>query len=117
MDKNDIFYISPITDFGFKKCFRDEIVMKYFLIALFDSVGIELKIENITYLNNESDSDKKEGHRIIYDIKCKLPNTVSVNWPNLQAVNVTPYVSGGFYQGGYNGYYGGGVPGFGGYNF
>ena len=46
------------------------------------------------------------------DIKCKLPNTVSVNWPNLAAVNLTPYVSGGYYQGGFNGLYGGGVPGF-----
>lgn len=52
------------------------------------------------------------------DIKCKLPNTVSVNWPNLQAVNVTPYVSGGYYQGGFNGYYSPGVGGFGtGFNF
>ena len=46
------------------------------------------------------------------DIKCKLPQTVSVTWPNLYAVNATPYVSGGYYQGGFNGYYGGGVPGF-----
>lgn len=50
------------------------------------------------------------------DIKCKLPNTVSVTYPNLAAVNMTPYVSGGYYQGGFNGYYGGGVPGFGGFN-
>ena len=53
------------------------------------------------------------------DIKCKLPQTVSVECPNLAAVNMTPYVSGGFYQGGFgygNGnYYG---PGFGyGYGF
>ena len=47
------------------------------------------------------------------DIKCKQPSTVSVQYPNLYAVNATPYVSGGFYQGGFNGYYGGGVPGFG----
>ena len=46
------------------------------------------------------------------DIKCKMPQTVPVTWPNLAAVNTTPYVSGGFYQGGFNGYYGGGVPGF-----
>lgn len=51
------------------------------------------------------------------DIKCKMPNTVPVTWPNLAAVNTTPYVSGGFYQGGYNGLYGGGVPGFGGITF
>ena len=44
------------------------------------------------------------------DIKCKLPNTVSVEYPNLLAVNATPYVAGGFYQGGYGNYYG---PGYG----
>lgn len=38
------------------------------------------------------------------DIKCKLPETVSVQWPNLVAVNASPYVSGGFYPGGYNGF-------------
>ena len=51
------------------------------------------------------------------DIKCKLPNTVPVTWPNLAAVNTTPYVSGGYYQGGFGGLYGAGVPGFGGFNF
>lgn len=51
------------------------------------------------------------------DIKCKMPQTVPVTWPNLQAVNVTPYVSGGYYQGGFNGYYAPGVGGFGGITF
>ena len=46
------------------------------------------------------------------DIKCKMPNTVQVEYPNLVAVNATPYVNGGFYgNSGYN-YYGGN--GFGG---
>jgi cellobiose-specific phosphotransferase system component IIA len=31
------------------------------------------------------------------DIKCKLPSTVNVQYPNLVAMNATPYVSGGFY--------------------
>jgi hypothetical protein len=44
------------------------------------------------------------------DIKCKLPNTVNVQYPNLVAINATPYVSGGFYPGyGYGYGYGGGV--------
>ena len=47
-------------------------------------------------------------------IASKQPNTVPVTWPNLAAVNTTPYVSGGYYQGGYNGYYG---PGAGGFSF
>ena len=47
------------------------------------------------------------------DIKCKLPNTVSVQYPNLVAVNTTPYVSGGIYP---NGIYGG-YGGYGNYGF
>ena len=43
------------------------------------------------------------------DIKCKQPSTVSVQYPNLYAVNATPYVSGGYYQGN-GGYFG---PGYG----
>lgn len=50
--------------------------------------------------------------REVDDIKCKLPNTVNVEYPNLVAVNATPYVSGGYYQGGFgNGAYFG--PGYG----
>lgn len=46
------------------------------------------------------------------DIKCKLPNTVSVPYPNLQVVNATPYVSGGIYPNGMFGGYGYGNYGF-----
>lgn len=46
--------------------------------------------------------------RDVDDIKCKLPNTVAVQWPNLTAVNTTPYVSGGFYGQGWNGSFWGG---------
>ena len=45
--------------------------------------------------------------REVDDIKCKLPNTVNVEYPNLVAVNASPYVSGGFYGqpwGGWNGF-------------
>lgn len=45
------------------------------------------------------------------DIKCKQPSTVSVQYPNLVAMNATPYVSGGFYGQGFNGY------GYNGFNF
>lgn len=47
------------------------------------------------------------------DIKCKLPNTVNVQYPNLVAVNATPYVSGGIYP---NGMFGGGYN-YGNYGF
>ena len=48
----------------------------------------------------------------LIEIENRQPNTVPVVWPNLQAVNATPYVSGGYYQGGFNGLYGPGVGGF-----
>ena len=70
--QRDILYISPITDFGFKKCFSDEIVMKGFLTALYKSAGIDINITSITYLNEESDGDRKLSRRIIYDVKCCL---------------------------------------------
>ena len=38
------------------------------------------------------------------DIKCKLPSTVNVQYPNLVAMNATPYVSGGFYGQNWNGW-------------
>lgn len=56
--------------------------------------------------------------REVDDIKCKLPNTVNVEYPNLVAVNATPYVSGGVYPNGFfgngwgNGYFGNGFGGF-----
>lgn len=51
--------------------------------------------------------------RDVDDIKCKLPNTVPVQWPQLTAVNTTPYVSGGFYGNNW-GNFGGFGNGFGG---
>lgn len=47
------------------------------------------------------------------DIRCKLPNTVNVQYPNLVAVNATPYVSGGIYP---NGMFNGGFN-YGNYGF
>ena len=44
------------------------------------------------------------------DIKCKMPNTVQVEYPNLMVMNATPYISGGFYPGFGYGY--GGNAGF-----
>lgn len=86
---------------------------------------IDRKAETITQLRGQIDNANQTAAITGYvnslvspiakevdDIKCKMPNTVPVTWPNLAAVNTTPYVSGGFYQGGFNGLYGGGVPGF-----
>ena len=43
--------------------------------------------------------------REVDDIKCKMPETVSVQYPNLQVYNATPYVRGGVYP---NGFFGNG---------
>ena len=45
----------------------------------------------------------------VSEISDKMPNTVPVQWPQLTAVNTTPYVNGGFY--GNNGWYGNGFGG------
>ena len=42
-------------------------------------------------------------------IKSAQPNTVPVQWPQLTAVNTTPYVNGGFYGGFNNGFWGNNV--------
>lgn len=55
------------------------------------------------YINSMISPIAKE----VDDIKCKLPNTVSVTYPNIIAMNATPYVSG--FGPGYG--YGYGVPG------
>ena len=83
---------------------------------------IDTQSDIITQLRNQISNDKQTEaftaafnvlNQKVTDLAARQPNTVPVTWPNLAAVNTTPYVSGGYYQGGYNGYYGGGVPGFG----
>lgn len=44
----------------------------------------------------------------VASIKASMPNTVPVQWPNLTAVNTTPYVSGGYYMNGGYGWNGNG---------
>ena len=78
--------------------------------------------EIITQLRNEADNARQTNQigamiaplaREVDDIKCKLPSTATVQYPNLVAVNATPYVAGGYYQGGYGNYYGPNWGGFG----
>ena len=84
---------------------------------------IDTQADIITQLRNEADNARQTNMisamlapiaKEVDDIKCRMPQTVAVTWPNLAAVNTTPYVSGGYYQGGFNGFYG---PGAGGFNF
>ena len=84
---------------------------------------IDTQADIITQLRNQVSNDKQTEaftaafnalNQKMTDLSARQPNTVPVVWPNLQAVNATPYVSGGYYQGGFNGFYG---PGAGGFNF
>ena len=65
----------------------------------------------ITQLRNEADNARQTSAfaamlapiaQEVNDIKCKLPNTVPVTYPNITAVNNTPYMGG--FLGGFNGY-------------
>lgn len=80
---------------------------------------IDTQADIITQLRNASDNANQTNQIIGYvnsvvaplqksvtEIENKMPNTVPITWPNLTAVNTTPYVSGGF-----NGYYGNGFGG------
>lgn len=63
--------------------------------------------QNLAPVNAALASLNKE----VDDIKCKLPNTINVEYPQVSVVNTTPFMGGVVYpyaQGGYGGYYGGG---------
>lgn len=94
-------------------------------------VDINNKADLITQLRNRADNAEQTQRFMgafamldqkITELAAKQPQTVPVTWPNLAAVNTTPYVSGGFYgqnpgwgngwgNGGFWG--GGGFPGWG----
>lgn len=85
---------------------------------------IDTQADIITQLRGQISNDKQTEaftaafnalNQKVTELAARQPNTVPVVWPNLQAVNATPYVSGGYYQGGFNGLYG--APGIGGFNF
>ena len=84
---------------------------------------VDTQSDIITQLRNQISNDKQTEaftaafnvlNQKVTELAARQPNTVPVTWPNLAAVNTTPYVSGGYYQGGFNGFYG---PGVGGFNF
>lgn len=73
---------------------------------------IDTQADIITQLRNAADNANQTNQIIGYvnnvvaplqksvtEIENRMPNTVPVQWPNLTAVNTTPYVNGGFYGG------------------
>ncbi len=69
-----ILYISPTTDFGFKKIFGTPEIMMSFLNALFEDQNVGLKVTSLVYLDKESDGDEPKSRRTIFDMRCTAQN-------------------------------------------
>lgn len=72
--RKEIRYISPTTDFGFKKLFGDPRIMKGFLNALFESQKLGLTIDSLEYIDKEALGSEKKSRGVIFDLKCKTPD-------------------------------------------
>lgn len=62
-------YINPLTDFGFKKVFGDEDVMRDFLN---DIIEPKSPIVKLTFLDKEIAPETKYERGVIYDMRCLL---------------------------------------------
>ena len=62
-------YINPLTDFGFKKIFGDEEIMRDFLN---DIIEPESLIVKVIFLDKEMPPETKYEHGIVYDMRCLL---------------------------------------------
>lgn len=69
-NRDEIRYIDPLSDFGFKKLFREE-VNKEILIEFLNVVFPEYNIKDITYLNAEQLGASKDDRKVLFDILCK----------------------------------------------
>ena len=62
-------YINPLTDFGFKKIFGNEDIMREFLN---DIIEPKSPIIKVTFLDKEMPPETKYERGIIYDMRCLL---------------------------------------------
>ena len=62
-------YINPLTDFGFKKVFGDEEIMREFLNDLIEP---ESPIVQVTFIDKEMQPETKYERGVIYDMRCRL---------------------------------------------
>lgn len=65
-------FIDLRTDFGFKRCFGDEKVMKRFLNLIFD--GDYCKIESLVFENVEEIRQRESMRGVTFDLRCTLDN-------------------------------------------
>ena len=62
-------YINALTDFGFKKLFGDEDIMRAFLTDLLKPA---LPIRDIIFLDKDMPAETEYERGVIYDLRCKL---------------------------------------------
>ena len=63
-------YINPVTDFGFKRIFKDEEITQGFLNALLQKYDPATHIKRVTITDGELDETSKVLRRVIYDVHC-----------------------------------------------
>ncbi|MCQ2078143.1 MAG: Rpn family recombination-promoting nuclease/putative transposase [Bacteroidaceae bacterium] len=61
-------YISPLTDYGFKKVFGDKDIMIAFLTDLLTPAS---PIKEVIFLDKEMEADGEDMRSVIYDLRCK----------------------------------------------
>lgn len=65
-------FIDLRTDFGFKRCFSDERIMKRFLNLI---IGKEYgTIESLTFENVEHLMEREKQHGVTFDLHCRMKN-------------------------------------------
>jgi predicted transposase/invertase (TIGR01784 family) len=67
-------YLSPFTDYGFKKVFGEDGAKGSLISFLNDALPIEYKIKSLRFLPNEQLGNDIEARNAIYDIFCEDEN-------------------------------------------
>lgn len=70
-DNTPALYINPLTDYGFKKVFGDEEIMREFLNDLLQPAS---PITHVNFLNKDMIPENDELKGIIYDMRCETEN-------------------------------------------
>ena len=63
-------YISPVTDFGFKRIFKDEEITRGFLNDLLATQEPHTHIAKVTITDGERDETRSDIRRVVFDVHC-----------------------------------------------
>ena len=64
-------YINPLTDFGFKKLFGEEVNKELLVDFLNELLPEQHKIKELTYLKNEHLPISEQDRKAIFDLYCE----------------------------------------------